>query len=104
MATGYVYIMSADTHRLYVGSTTNLIRRVYEHKTRYFEQAFTARYTFDRLVYFEVLPTIEQARDREKQIKGWVRRKKIALIQSVNPRWHDLSLTWSDVVRSWGRS
>jgi putative endonuclease len=102
--TGYVYIMSADTHRLYVGSTTNLIKRVYEHKTRYFEHAFTARYTFDRLVYFEVLPTIEEARAREQQIKGWLRKRKIALIESVNPRWHDLSQSWANIVRSWGRS
>ncbi len=98
-----MYIMSADTHRLYTGSTTNLIRRVFEHKSRYFPTAFTAKYTFDRLVYFEVLPTIEEAQAREKAIKGWTRKRKIDLIQATNPRWHDLSRSWADIVRSWGK-
>jgi len=53
-------------------------------------------------VYFEVFPSIEEARKREKVIKGWVRAKKIALIQNSNPRWHDLSLSWSDLFRSLG--
>ena len=99
MASGYVYILSNDTHRLYIGATDDLPRRVYEHRNRVHPNAFTARYTYDRLVYFEVLPTVEEAFAREKHLKGWTRKKKVALIQSVNPRWHDLSVTWHEALR-----
>jgi len=96
---GYTYILSNDTHRLYVGATDNLPRRVYEHKNRFFPNAFTARYIYDRLVYFEVFASVDEAFARERQIKGWKRIRKVALIQSVNPRWHDLSMSWTSSLR-----
>ena len=76
---------------LYTGVTNDLNRRVYEHKEKQAE-GFTKQYNVDKLVYYEVCEDIESAILREKQIKGWLRRKKIALIESMNPEWRDLSL------------
>ena len=87
----YVYILSNDAHTLYVGYTNDMIRRFAEHKTHKDPDGFTSRYTFDRIVYFEVLPSEALAKKREKQIKGWRRDMKIALIEQANPWWHDLS-------------
>jgi putative endonuclease len=98
VANGYVYILSNDTHRLYVGATDDLPKRVYEHRNRILPNAFTARYTYDRLVYFEVFNSVNEAFAREKQIKGWTRKKKTALIEAKNPRWHDLSRTWLEAL------
>ena len=86
-----VYILSNKAHTLYVGSTNDLIRRVAEHQWKIHANAFTARYTFDRCVYYELIDNEEAARAREKQIKGWTRAKKVALIQSKNLWWHDLT-------------
>ena len=85
----YVYIMTNLSKTLYTGVTNNLARRVYEHKNKLIE-GFTKKYNITRLVYFEVFNNIEDAIRREKQIKGWVRKKKIALIESINPEWKDL--------------
>jgi putative endonuclease len=90
----YVYIMTNRSHRLYVGSTNDLIRRYREHVERRDAQAFTARYTYNRLVYCEVCSSEAEARSREKQIKRWSRAKKVALIQAENPNWHDLARRW----------
>ena len=87
----YVYILSNDAHTLYVGYTNDIIRRFAEHTLHANPGAFTSRYTFDRLVYIEVLTSAENAERRERQMKGWTRKKKIALIERDNPRWHDLS-------------
>lgn len=87
----YVYIMSGATHRLYIGVTNNLARRVWEHKNK-LHPGFTAQYNLTWLVYAETFDSILDALDREKQLKGWRRDKKIALIESINPRWADLSL------------
>ena len=76
---------------LYTGVTNDLKRRVYEHKEKLVE-GFTKRYNVGKLVYYEVWEDIENAILREKQIKGWLRRKKIDLIESTNPEWMDLSL------------
>jgi putative endonuclease len=92
----YVYIISNNAHTLYVGMTDDLPRRIYEHKTKRFKTAFTARYTFDRCVYFEVLKSNRAAEKREAAIKGWVRRRKIALIQEKNPNWLDLFSSWTE--------
>ena len=92
----YVYILSNDAHTLYVGYTNDMIRRFAEHQLHKDPAAFTSRYTFDRLVYFEIVPSEELAKKREKQIKGWIRKKKIALIEKENPRWHDLSPNLQD--------
>ncbi len=81
--------MTNLSRTLYTGVTNNLVRRVYEHKNKLME-GFTKKYNINRLVYFEVFNNIEGAIRREKQIKGWVRKKKIALIESINPEWKDL--------------
>ncbi|TAK03610.1 GIY-YIG nuclease family protein [Patescibacteria group bacterium] len=86
-----VYILTNVTnHVLYTGVTNNLARRVYEHHQK-FVKGFTAKYNVTKLVYFEAFSGAYEAITREKQIKGWVRRKKIALIDSVNPIWADVS-------------
>jgi putative endonuclease len=89
----YVYIMASRTKTLYVGMTNDLERRVYEHKHRLTE-GFSSKYNVSRLVYFEATGDVEAAIRRERQIKGWRRAKKIALIGSVNPEWDDLSDGW----------
>jgi putative endonuclease len=70
-----------------------------EHKTGKFENAFTRRYNFDRLVYLEAAPTVRAAARREKQLKGWSRARKVALIESFNPDWADLSSSWIELLR-----
>ena len=89
----YVYIMTNRSYTLYTGVTNNLQRRVYEHK-HHMVTGFTSRYQVIYLVYFEETPDVYAAIAREKQIKGWLRAKKIALIESVNPDWRDLSEGW----------
>lgn len=86
----YVYLL-ANKHNnvLYTGVTNELIRRVYEHKNK-MVAGFTRKYNVDRLVYFEVCSGIVVAIEREKQIKGWSRKKKQDLINSLNPEWDDL--------------
>lgn len=86
-----VYILSNNAHTLYTGSTNDLLRRIAQHKQKRKPTAFTARYTFDRCVYYELLPDERSARARELQIKSWSRARKITLIESVNEWWHDLT-------------
>lgn len=93
MKQSYVYIMTNKSKTLYVGVTNNLQRRVYEHKNKTI-QGFTSKYNITKVVYFEVFNDIESAIKREKQIKGWLRKKKIELIESMNPDWNDLSEEW----------
>ena len=82
--------MTNKSGTLYTGVTNNLERRIYEHK-HHLVKGFTNKYNIDKLVYFEETNDISAAITREKQIKGWLRKKKIALIESVNPDWKDLS-------------
>jgi len=89
----YVYIMTNRSKTLYTGVTNDLVRRVYEHKNKMVD-GFTKKYNITKLVYFEETNDVQAAISREKQIKGWLRSKKIALIQSVNPGWTDLSEGW----------
>lgn len=89
----YVYIMTNRSKTLYTGVTNDLIRRVYEHKNK-MVKGFTKRYNITKLVYFEETSDVQAAIKREKQIKGWLRAKKIALIESKNPEWKDLSEGW----------
>jgi len=89
----FVYIMSNRSETLYTGVTDSLIRRVREHKLGVGSK-FTSKYKLDRLVYFERFEDVHRAIGREKEIKGWLRIKKIALIVSVNPAWRDLSAEW----------
>jgi putative endonuclease len=89
----YVYIMTNRSRTLYTGVTNNLERRVYEHKHKV-NPGFTSKYNIDQLVYYEETNSIHVAIAREKEIKSWLRRRKIELIESKNPHWHDLSADW----------
>ena len=89
----FTYIMTNRAGTLYVGVTNDLERRVYEHKTGTVP-GFTRKYKVDQLVHYETTEDIFSAIQREKQIKGWLRSKKIALIESINPQWRDLSENW----------
>jgi len=93
MAQYYVYIMSSTSHTIYTGVTNDLERRVYEHKQGTIA-GFTKRYGCVTLVYYEGTSDVTAAIAREKQIKGWLRSRKIALIESENPTWNDLSDGW----------
>jgi len=85
--------MTNKSRTLYVGVTTDLERRAYEHKQKLIP-GFTSKYNTTRLVWFEEFPDIEQAIEGEKRLKGWLRSKKITLIESQNPNWEDLSHGW----------
>ncbi len=88
----YVYIMTNKNNTvLYTGVTSDLKERVIQHKQKLHSQSFTARYNICKLVYFEEFEYINEAINREKQIKGGSRRKKIELINKINPEWEDLS-------------
>ena len=89
----YVYILSSRTKKLYVGVTNNLERRVWEHKTGMLD-GFAKRYNIDRLVHYEESNSIRSAIEREKQLKGWLRVKKVELIESTNPEWDDIGEAW----------
>jgi len=89
----YVYIMTNKSRTLYTGVTNNLMRRVYEHKNK-LVPGFTSKYNIKKLVYFESTSDVNEAILREKQIKGWLRVKKIRLIETMNPEWKDLSEEW----------
>lgn len=87
---GYVYIMTNIGNRvLYTGATSNLVKRIYEHKEKMVD-GFTKKYNVCKLIYYEVFEDMENAIIREKQIKGWKRDKKIALIETDNSKWADL--------------
>ncbi len=89
----FVYILASRSRRLYVGVTNDLERRLFEHKNK-LADGFTKQYQIDRLVHFEETSDVTSAIEREKQIKGWLRDKKIALVESGNPTWEDLSEAW----------
>lgn len=89
----YVYILTNRSKTLYTGVTNDIIRRVYEHKQKLIP-GFTQKYNIEKLAYYEETVDVTAAIAREKQIKGWLRVKKIALIESMNPEWHDLSADW----------
>ncbi len=87
----YVYILANNTNTtIYTGMTNDLIRRVYEHKQHADPNSFTAKYDVTRLVYFDSTPDVYSAIQREKQIKGWNRRRKNELVSGMNPKWEDL--------------
>ncbi len=91
----YIYIMTSMSGTLYTGIISDLEKRVYQHKQK-LADGFTKRYNVDRLVYYEETTDIEVALEREKEIKGWRRSKKISLIESINPTWKDLAEDWFD--------
>ena len=89
----FVYIMASKSKVLYTGVTNNLEKRVYQHKQKLID-GFTKKYRASRLVYYEATREPLSAITREKQIKGWTRNKKVALIEEMNPNWKDLSEEW----------
>jgi putative endonuclease len=93
--TFHVYVLASRTRVLYVGVTSDLAKRIWEHKHKAIP-GFTARYNVDRLVLCEETGDALAAITREKQIKGWLRAKKVALIEAENPQWCDLSDGWFD--------
>ncbi len=95
MNTYWVYIMASASGTLYTGMTNNLEQRVHQHKRKEVP-GFTQRYTVNKLVYYEEGSDVLAVIAREKQIKGWTRAKKVALIASMNPGWRDLSLEWEE--------
>jgi putative endonuclease len=91
----YVYILANGKRMLYVGVTKDLRRRANEHRQKLII-GYTRQYNISRLVYFEATPNVSAAIAREKQIKGWTRAKKLALIEASNPKWADLSEAWRE--------
>ncbi|MBZ5665533.1 MAG: GIY-YIG nuclease family protein [Acidobacteriia bacterium] len=88
-----VYIMGSLSGTLYIGVTSNLLKRVFQHKFHRME-GFTDKYYVERLLYCESFDEVQKAIAREKQLKGWRRSKKIALIEFFNPHWLDLARDW----------
>ena len=87
----YVYILANSTNvALYIGVTRNLLRRVYEHKNHLDPDSFTSKYNIHKLVYYEETTDVKTALEREKQLKGWRRSKKNALVTTQTPEWRDL--------------
>jgi putative endonuclease len=91
--TYFTYIVASRSHTLYIGMTGDLLRRIFEHKQKKYE-GFSATYNCNRLVWFERFASPDGAIEREKQLKGWIRAKKIALIEKSNLTWNDLSKEW----------
>ncbi len=90
----FVYIMSSHRRTLYIGVTNNLAQRVHQHKSRS-APGFTSKYGVTRLVYAESCGSVEDALEREKQLKRWRREKKIKLVMTINPEWNDLAEEWN---------
>ncbi len=86
----YVYIITNKSYTLYTGITNNFSKRTFEHKTKLVE-GFTKKYNINKLIYYEIFNDPYEAIKREKQLKGWTRKKKINLIKTINPEFKDLS-------------
>jgi putative endonuclease len=93
MKPGYTYIMGSSTGTLYIGVTSDLESRIWKHKNGTFE-GFSKKYNCTRLLYYEQHEDIRTSIAREKQLKGWRREKKLALICTANPEFKDLAATW----------
>ena len=87
----FVYILTNKSRTLYIGVTNDLVRRVYAHKNKLVD-GFTKKYNINQLVYFEETASVLEAIAREKQLKGWLRAKKVTLVESSNPHWRDLGI------------
>jgi putative endonuclease len=90
----YVYILANDSRELYVGITNNLIRRIAEHRQGSDPYSYVFRHETTRLVHVEAAGEARDAIRREKQLKGWTRSRKLALIEKTNPEWADLAAAW----------
>ncbi len=93
--TYWVYMMASKTRTLYIGVTNDLERRMWEHKQKE-TPGVTERYDVTMLVYHEGFGDVTMATGREKELKGWRREKKVALLESMNPTWQDLAADWYD--------
>lgn len=91
--TYFTYILASKSRTLYIGVTNDLVRRVFEHKQK-LHPGFTARYNCNRLVWFERFSEVSAAIQREKELKGWIRARKVTLVEAANPTWEDLSESW----------
>ena len=92
---GCVYIITNQYNKvLYTGVTAELRARIWEHKTKFYPKSFTAKYNCNKIVWYQTLPTIEEAIEKEKQIKGGSRKDKEEIIKTINPTWKDL---WEDI-------
>ena len=90
----YVYILASDTRELFIGITNNLLGRIAEHRAGADPYRYVFRHAVTRLVHVEAAGEARDAIRREKQLKGWTRRQKLALIQETNPTWEDLAAGW----------
>jgi putative endonuclease len=99
----FAYIVCSRSGTLYIGMTNNMCQRALQHKSGEIE-GFASKYHCDRLVYYEGFDDVHKAIGREKQLKGWTRAKKIALIESKNPRWEDLAQKWGGQMAFPGES
>ena len=99
----WVYIVASRTGTLYLGMTNDLYVRVLQHKSGEIE-GFSSKYHCNRLVYWESFDEVVKAINREKQLKGWRRAKKVALIESMNRRWQDLAERWGAEMAFAGQS
>jgi putative endonuclease len=93
----YTYITASTSRTLYIGVTGNLETRIHQHRSKEYK-GFSTTYGCDRLVFVETYANPESAIKREKQLKGWTRAKKVALIERNNPTWIDLSKNWSQPI------
>ena len=93
----YVYILASDSRELFVGITNNLIRRIAEHRQGADPYSYVFRHETTSLVHVEAAGEASDAIRREKQLKSWTRRRKLALIEETNPRWEDLAAAWPSV-------
>lgn len=100
----YVYILASSYKRLYTGVTPHLAQRIHQHKNSTNPNSFTSRYKIDKLVYYETFTSIDSAIAREKEIKGWLRIRKIQLIVANNPTWRDLSLDFDKPIEPFNES
>ena len=92
--TYYTYILTNWNNKvIYIGMTNDLARRLYEHK-HHVADGFTSKYNINKLVYYESTTDVKASIAREKQLKGWTRTKKNALVETMNPTWRDLSNDW----------
>ena len=90
MKTAYIYILTNEYNKvLYIGVTSNLVKRIYEHKNKFID-GFSKKYNLKKLVYYETIENITTAIEREKYLKGKTRKYKLDLINKTNPNWEDL--------------
>ena len=99
----FAYIVSSRSGTLYIGMTNTIYRRALQHKHGEIE-GFASKYHCNRLVYYESFDDVHKAIGREKQLKGWTRAKKVALIESKNPQWEDLAEKWGAQMAFAGES